>query len=178
MTTTSKTLEPTKKPEIVIRKEIGRSKDNIKDCYHKGRQTLHDHLTNLIESFCKILSRPGETFNHKGTIKQKYSQNVIPSTLPVKVVISFYLYNGYKQSYDYNECRQYLHVPIDSCNCAGVNDKQGGVVKNKCYKWRVNLNNKFQIEQSTKLRIVCNNSLPSIVSATYTVDLVSNLHTK
>lgn len=139
-TTTTKTPEPTKKPDIVIRKAIGRAKDNTKDCYHKGRWTLHDHLSYSIESFCKILGKPGDLFDQKGTIERKFGQNVVPGTLPVEVVVSFHLLDGCEWSYDYNECRRYLHVPVDSCNCAGVNDKQGGIVKNKCYEWRVDPN--------------------------------------
>ncbi|KAH9219166.1 hypothetical protein DL95DRAFT_405094 [Leptodontidium sp. 2 PMI_412] len=37
----------------------------------------------------------------------------------------------YSWEYDFDECMKYLSVPRDSCNCGGVDNKQGGVVTNK-----------------------------------------------
>ncbi len=34
-------------------------------------------------------------------------------------------------------------VPVDSCDCSGVDGKRGGSVTNNCYGWRVDPNNQF-----------------------------------
>ena len=40
-------------------------------------------------------------------------------------------------TYDYDECIRYMKVGIDSCDCGGENDKQGGYVTNNCIKARI-----------------------------------------
>lgn len=35
------------------------------------------------------------------------------------------------------------YVALGSCNCKGVNGKQGGVVENNCYKWRIDPNTRW-----------------------------------
>lgn len=46
-------------------------------------------------------------------------------------------------NFEMNLCQKYFSVPADSCNCGGVNGKQGGVIENNCYKWRVDPNLRF-----------------------------------
>jgi hypothetical protein len=45
--------------------------------------------------------------------------------------------------FDKTLCMKYLSVPSGSCNCDGINGKQGGAVENNCYKWMVDPNISF-----------------------------------
>jgi hypothetical protein len=45
-----------------------------------------------------------------------------------------------RDAFDTAACLKYLSVPTDSCNCNGVDGKQGGIVENDCYIWRIDPN--------------------------------------
>ncbi len=45
--------------------------------------------------------------------------------------------------FDMNLCEKYLSVPVDSCNCATLDGKQGGILENNCMKVRVDANRSF-----------------------------------
>lgn len=47
---------------------------------------------------------------------------------------------GRDTDFDTALCLKYMSGPTDSCNRAGVNGKQGGIVENDCYIWRMDLN--------------------------------------
>jgi hypothetical protein len=51
------------------------------------------------------------------------------------VVTSLEVKAGCEFVYSDAACDKYVNVPIDSCNCAGRNGKQGGEVENNCYKF-------------------------------------------
>lgn len=43
-------------------------------------------------------------------------------------------------NFDMTLFQKYLSVPTDSCTCGRVNGKQGGVMEDKCYIWRIDSN--------------------------------------
>lgn len=58
----------------------------------------------------------------------------------VTITISMQIKSGCGFDWDRSLCEKYLSVPAASCNCAGVNGKQGGILENNCYKMRVDPN--------------------------------------
>jgi hypothetical protein len=61
----------------------------------------------------------------------------------VEIVISLEIEDNCQWTWNLAECQRYLGVPTNSCNCATLDNKQGGVVSNKCYSWRIDPNRKL-----------------------------------
>jgi hypothetical protein len=61
----------------------------------------------------------------------------------VTITISLQIKPRFSFIFDKTPRMKYLSVPSDSCNCDGINGKQGGVVENNCYKWMADPNISF-----------------------------------
>ncbi|KAK8124074.1 Pectin lyase fold/virulence factor [Apiospora kogelbergensis] len=57
-----------------------------------------------------------------------------------KVEVNFLVKPGCQWTYSDEECHRYLEMPVNSCNCGGVNRKQGGVANNDHNSWRIDPN--------------------------------------
>ena len=78
----------------------------------------------------------GSGYSHENT----WALPVSCGGLGVKTLVSLDVKPRCQWRWDYGECRHYLGVPVDSCNCDGVDGKQGGGVSNDCYIWRIDPN--------------------------------------
>lgn len=90
-----------------------------------------NHLCGLIKARGRL--GPGEL------VKKTFSYNWDPSELgAIGIETSLEVKKDCEFVYSDAACDRYVNVPIDSCNCAGINGKQGGgEVENNCYKLRL-----------------------------------------
>jgi hypothetical protein len=106
--------------------------------YNSSKTTEHDRIVNAAASFCGDIKRDLLAENYFRSIDFPFPYNgglgtvTIPISLQIKPKGSF--------CYDYNLCMEYLLVPDDSCNCGGINGKQGGIVSNNCYSFKIDPN--------------------------------------
>ena len=129
----------------------GNPVDNQVACYGSGAQTESVRLIAASNSFCNEMKNDkfGPGYVHTGSYPFPYNGG----WESIKVDIQFSIPNvvtllgrdeadatEYSWVYNYDECMRYLAVPMNSCNCAGVNGKQGGVVTNNGMYWRLDPN--------------------------------------
>ncbi|KAK1959917.1 pectin lyase-like protein [Colletotrichum sublineola] len=124
-------------------KEEGNPKNNEVSCYNEGGKTEHVRMDSAANSFCNGLRTAGSVltapFVRSSSFEFPYNGGIGTISIRIRLDIS----DGCEWKWDYNECRRYLTVPVDSCNCGGINDKQGGTVRNKCYSWTIDPNVKL-----------------------------------
>lgn len=134
--------EPTPTPTVkppppVIELEVGDPQKNVRDCYHVGQWTSHSRIQDAANHLCGAIKAKG-VVGPGEIVKYTSSYNYDPSELgAIRVDMSLQVKDGCEFKYTDFECDHYTKVPIDSCNCAGENGKQGGTVENNCYKWRI-----------------------------------------
>ncbi|KAF2271266.1 pectin lyase-like protein [Westerdykella ornata] len=134
-TPTSKIQEPTPSPY-----EHGDPMQNEVHCYNSGETTERVRMENAANSFCKGVGEAGDILIENFFQSNEYPFPYNGGIGTVKIKISLEVAEGCVWAYDYDECRRYLRVPTDSCNCGGVNGKEGGVVSNNCLSWRIDPN--------------------------------------
>ncbi|KAL7624109.1 hypothetical protein AAE478_005666 [Parahypoxylon ruwenzoriense] len=138
-TTTSNPGPPTPVPTL----KVGIPADNTRDCYDDGQWTSHVRMDNAVKSFCSNLLESGTL----GPLAYREKISEFPYDLSelgyLKLITSVEVADGCEWKYNEDECNRYLHVPIDSCDCGGINHKRGGTVKNNCLTWRVDPNTKW-----------------------------------
>ncbi|KAI0814551.1 glycoside hydrolase family 55 protein [Xylaria sp. FL0064] len=130
-TTTTKTKPPTASPHE------GDPGLNFKYCYNGGENTEHVRLDNAANSFCNNIADPGDVLIPQ-TFTQEYSFDVNVGIGYIGIIASVTIFEGCQWRYNYDECRQYLSVSVDSCDCGGVDGKRGGWVQNDYYQWGLN----------------------------------------
>ncbi|KAG8162100.1 hypothetical protein KVR01_007865 [Diaporthe batatas] len=140
-TTVAATITEPAEPEASPMEHADASK-NVRDCYDAGQDTTHVRLDEAINSFCKQIGDPGDVLA-AGTVKKANKEPPSNGGSVVEIVFKLEVKEKCEWSYDYNECVRYLGVPVDSCNCGGINGKQGGTVENNCLYWRVDPNKKW-----------------------------------
>lgn len=116
---------------------------NKRDCYDGGRKASHEQLDNSIRSFCNSLGKPGTVYKDSVFRKSNLELPNGGGGPGLVVVATFELFEGCEWTWNFDECARYLRVPVDSCNCGGTDGKQGGTVKNNCFNWRLDPNNKW-----------------------------------
>jgi hypothetical protein len=141
----------------------GDPRTNKVNCYGSGENTENERMQNAAKSFCRDIAGdllgPGYfqqkryPFDYNGGI----GSVTIDISLKIKSGCSFGKLSYFQKrdanltdrheiierdtsTFDTNSCLHYLSVPTDSCNCDGVDHKQGGVVVNSCYEWRIDPN--------------------------------------
>jgi hypothetical protein len=100
-------------------------------------------MDNAAISFCKWIGRAGAILK-----PLLFRQKTFPFPYnggfgKVEIAISLKIKESCEWPYDFDQCRKYLGVPVDSCNCGGINNKQGGRVENNCYDWKIDPNRYF-----------------------------------
>ncbi|KGO66430.1 Pectin lyase fold/virulence factor [Penicillium italicum] len=161
-TTTSSTSSTSSLPEPSPR--TGDPRLNSRHCYNSGYAADHERLDNAINSYCNRLFDRGPLLGVPFSLEEKFPFSGNP--WPLVVVISLKVLNKCSwvnrwpaRASSFIErgnnitgiekrdviqgkelCSKYLHAVIDSCNCRGVNGKQGGTLKNDCYEWRIDPN--------------------------------------
>lgn len=109
------------------------------ECYGSGQKTEHARLDSTANDFCNEIGKPGVVLDGGFTHQNTWTLPV-STGLGVKIVVSLDIAQGCQWTWNYDECRRYLNVPVDACNCGGVDGKQGGSVHNDCYWWRIDPN--------------------------------------
>ncbi|EJP61727.1 Pectin lyase fold/virulence factor [Beauveria bassiana ARSEF 2860] len=155
-TSATSSTKPTQTPAL-LRFVQGDPQSNKVKCYNSGEDTEDERMQNAAKSFCDILSRKnlGPGFYIEKDFPFPYNGGlgtvVIKESLEVKEGCSFGSLHtsgkrdleGRDSGFDETLCERYLSVPADSCNCGGINHKQGGVIENDCYIWRVDPNRRL-----------------------------------
>ncbi|KAK3505264.1 pectate lyase superfamily protein-domain-containing protein [Neurospora crassa] len=120
--------------------QTGDPRLNSKKCL-KGEQTEGARMRNATSRFCDDIARMDliAGFNFEKEYPFEYNSGVGY----VAIAVSLRIKDKCKFNYSKSLCQRYLAVPTDSCDCNGVNGKQGGLVENNCYKWRVDPNRRF-----------------------------------
>ena len=121
--------------------ETGDPGENVVDCYNSGETTENARMQNSGASFCNSIAGDdfGPGYFRQGSFDFPYNGGVGF----VRMVISLEIFDDCDWNYNLDDCERYLRVPTDSCNCGGVNGKQGGIVTNNCYKFRIDPNRAF-----------------------------------
>lgn len=131
-TTVTKASKPAPSPY-----ETGDPMQNEVECYNSGRKISHVRLDNAENSFCNDIGAAGEVLAPGYAVKSSYPFSGYSSDV---VVISIKINKNCDWPWSLANCRTYLGVPVDSCNCKGYNGKQGGIVRNVCYTFRIDPN--------------------------------------
>ena len=113
-------------------------------------------MQNAAKSFCGEIAGDllAPNYFHSRTLSFPYNGGIgsvdITISLKIKSGCSFgklsyfnkrdSIISSRDDKFDTALCLKYLSVPTDSCNCTGVNGKQGGIVENNCYIFRIDPN--------------------------------------
>lgn len=98
---------------------------------NEGLTEDHVKVNNAIESYCNNLGQKGDVVE-EGFIKEReYEFPVNNMRWPTEIVISLKVWECWKWGFKWDECKRYLRVPADACDCGGKNGKQGGTVVNR-----------------------------------------------
>ncbi|KAI1452083.1 glycoside hydrolase family 55 protein [Annulohypoxylon moriforme] len=135
--TTTKVDPPTPEPSPF---EHGDPTKNQLSCYNNGENTEHVRMDSAANSFCNAVLKPGGVAPQNIVVSKSYPFDWNGGIGTVSISIQLEVKPKCEWLYSYNECRKYLSVPVDSCNCDGENGKQGGVVENNCLKWTIDPN--------------------------------------
>ncbi|KAH9219718.1 pectate lyase superfamily protein-domain-containing protein [Leptodontidium sp. 2 PMI_412] len=111
--------------------EHGKTEDNKKKCHNSGMKTSHLRLDNAASSFCKDIAKDVLKAPYKRTMRYEQPGG------NTAIMVSLKILKECEWPYNYDQCKKYLAVPVDSCNCQGYDSKQGGTVSNNCYTWRM-----------------------------------------
>jgi hypothetical protein len=113
----------------------GDPQQNEVQCYGSGENTENERMQNAAKNFCLSIENDDLIENYFRSEEYTYPQN--GGLGWVSIIVSLDIEPNCEFGWNLNECEKYLSVPTDSCNCGGVNWKQGGVVSNNCYSWRI-----------------------------------------
>ena len=135
-TTTTTLVSPTPSPM-----ETGNPGENVVDYYNSSETTENICMQNSATSFCKNIASNnfGPGYFHQDSYDLPYNGGIGF----VHMAISMEIFNDCNWDYSLDEYERYLRVPTDSYNCSGIDGKQGSVVSNNCYKFRIDPNRAF-----------------------------------
>jgi hypothetical protein len=158
------TATPTPKPIFYYNE--GDPRTNKVSCYGSGENTENGRMQSAAKSFCNKLA--DDTLGPGYFQEQVYPFDYNGGIGSVDIVVSLKIRSGcsfgklsyFKKrdanltdshelverdtsTFNTNSCLHYLSVPSDSCNCNGIDGKQGGVVVNDCYEWRIDPNRRL-----------------------------------
>ncbi|KAF6824052.1 LysM domain-containing protein [Colletotrichum plurivorum] len=136
-TTSTQTVEETPASSPLAE---GNPTENKLKCYNGGAKTEHNRLDGAAADFCNGLGHAGDVLKPGFVKTRTFQHNFNGGVGIINIKIRFEIEDGCEWKWDYGECRHYLTIPVDSCNCSGVNNKQGGVVSNSCYTWTIDPN--------------------------------------
>ncbi|KAI4640252.1 hypothetical protein J4E93_008457 [Alternaria ventricosa] len=135
--TSTKTTTTEDPPEPTASPREGDPMQNEVDCYGGlDQKTEHTRMDSAIHDFCIAIGSSGDVFKENYFKSLTYTFYHSTGT-GVQILISLSVDPGCQFKYDYDLCYKYLEVPVNSCQCGGVNGKQGGFLNNDCYEWRI-----------------------------------------
>lgn len=137
---TTKTTTSTSAPPSL---PTGDPTTNRVDCYNSGENTENQRMLDAATQFCNAIALDaiGPGYSRDMGIPFPYISGHVGY---VQIDISLNVYPNCTWKYNLSECKRYLGVPDDSCNCEGIDRKQGGVLRNNCYTWRIDPNRMFE----------------------------------
>ncbi|KFY31396.1 hypothetical protein V493_01147 [Pseudogymnoascus sp. VKM F-4281 (FW-2241)] len=138
-TTEATPTRPTPAPPSPYVEGDGRT--NSVSCFNRGENTENNRMVNAASSFCDRIENDDLVPDYFRSMDFPFPYNGGIGT--VKITISLEIKPRCKFTYNKNLCMKYLSVAADSCNCGGINGKQGGVVENNCYKFMSDPNLSF-----------------------------------
>jgi hypothetical protein len=118
----------------------GDPRTNKVKCYGSGQKTEHTRIDNTIRDFCNTLGGRGTVLRSPFFSEHTFTLPNSGGGTGVKIVTSLTISNDCQWTWNLDECTRYMEVEADSCNCQGVDGKQGGVLNNDCYSWRMDPN--------------------------------------
>lgn len=104
-------------------------------CYGSGELTENERMQNAAEDFCLAIEDDNLIEDYFRSEEYTFPYN--GGIGYVSIIVSLDIEPNCEFAWNLNECKKYLSVPTDSCNCGGLNGKQGGVVSNNCLSWRI-----------------------------------------
>lgn len=109
---------------------------NKKTCYNSGQKSSYNKIHAAANSFCNDLKedRAGPVFS------DFYKESKKSPSGSYHFSMAFEVFEGCSWKFTYDECMKYFKVPVDSCNCSKMDDKQGGTVRNNCIYARIDPN--------------------------------------
>ncbi|KAI0395361.1 pectin lyase fold/virulence factor [Xylariaceae sp. FL0594] len=130
-TTSSATVTATPAPSP----REGDPSQNERHCYDSGVKSDHEWLDYAIDNFCDDIGEPGDVLD-----AGSYIRNLPFGVSGIVYAVELSIQPQCQWTWSKAECVRYLHVGVDSCNCGGVDQKQGGWVMNDCYKFKIDPN--------------------------------------
>jgi hypothetical protein len=114
---------------------------NLVACFNSGENTENVRMVNSASSFCSDIQNDNLGPGYFRSMHFPFDYNGGIGT--VTITVSLQIKTRCSFIFDKIPRMKYMSVPSDSCNCDGINGKQGGVVENNCYKWMVGPNISF-----------------------------------
>ncbi len=106
-------------------------RENKVSCRNLGEKFAHGDMSSGIDKFCQYALGSGAELRSNF---QSRRVQAVRDMSGVERYVWFAL--GVKSGCEWQgttaECKRYLLVSIDGCNCKGVHNKQGGLVSNNC----------------------------------------------
>ncbi|KAK4103745.1 glycoside hydrolase family 55 protein [Parathielavia hyrcaniae] len=139
-TTTSATSTPTT-PTASPTPIMNRADPNKNQvhCFNSGQKMSNIRLQNGRNSACDHLAMHAGVSGRKREGGELQGPFMVDNTLRFggreEIHWTFEVKEGCAWTFDFDECLLYLKTPVDSCNCGGENDKQGGYGSNDCLSW-------------------------------------------
>ncbi|OIW23390.1 pectin lyase-like protein [Coniochaeta ligniaria NRRL 30616] len=138
---TSSTPTASATPKVTL--QLANPMFNTVDCYESGLHTEHAVLDGADRDACNDVGRAGPVFTLPYKYARRFDLNVKPGSLAARVDVNFEVKPNCTYTWTYSECMDYMSIPVDSCNCGGVDRKQGGTAENNCLYVRVDPNITF-----------------------------------
>ena len=136
-TTSTKTATSEDPPEPTASPREGDAMQNEVDCYGGlDQKTEHTRIDSAIHDCCIAIGSSGDVFEENYFKSLTYTFYHSTRT-GVQILISLSVDPGCQFKYDYDLCHKYLEVPVNSCQCGGVNRKQGEFLNKDCYERRI-----------------------------------------
>lgn len=101
--------------------------ENRVNCWGSGHKFKHYQLDAGIQEFCEHI------ISYKPRLKNGFSLRRLQILAPKKAAgFTLSIRDGCEWEPTMEECKAFYSVNVDSCNCGGVNGKQGGMLTNNC----------------------------------------------
>ncbi len=123
-------------PPFPSPKAIPHSMQNHVSCYDQGQAATHGELDDGIDAWCDQLGAVADQWASRNKDTDFFWGVDIQTKglLSFWISFTFHLAKTCTWNYSKADCRRYALVPVDSCNCAGADVKQGGQVWNDCLR--------------------------------------------
>ncbi|KAH9207216.1 pectate lyase superfamily protein-domain-containing protein [Leptodontidium sp. 2 PMI_412] len=119
--------------------EIGDSTNNNVACFKSGRKTENNRMVSARKDFCNAIK--SDDMGPGYYLSKDFYFSADGGPRDVMISVSLQINDKCHFEYNYNLCMHYFSVLADSCNCGGIDGKQGGLLKNSCYTMRVDPKN-------------------------------------